>query len=355
MELNDDELRCSVEDDHDYYLDEYYHDDGNAPVPKISKAEVILLSLRWKQKGLELMWQIDDQAIPYSCEAVFIYQHVPAAPDGFHQLLTEKVDANCSSDTAVNPHRIEMVVPTGNLISGNVYRYCLLLLVRGTGDMEGFLPGCSEPLQLSMPIKIITKSGSHNRIGTITAGSLNGTMVVQTRVESVSFPCTYTVVLVSNTSIVASRQLNCSESRHEFLSLIEGKKYTSCADIDNSASATRDFHALEHKLKKSENVSEVLHSSFSICTPPIQLEKPPSGNSSSGPWFILLFTLPGLVLIITLYLIGRRVWKGGGMRWKWDPRANKSAKYFLYTGETTTPSVSLDPLPEDCTENTTRV
>lgn len=355
VELKAEELTCSEDgsfhDYHEFYSD-YYHD-AATPNLRMSEAEVSLQVARWTKSGLQLVWKVDERALPYACEAVFVYE-VHQVSDSPHQLLTEKVDANCSSQSLQDPERVSVVIPSHVLQIGATYRYCLVLLEYGTGDQEGFLPGCSEPLQLAAPpLNLPAQTSPPPEVKSLTAGGQGGVLVVHTRIRSVEFSCTYTVVVVRARQVAASRQLNCSEARHTFVDLTPGF-YTACVIPDGPSIQPFTVQPLEHLLQSAPNASNFLHSTFPACTPLTELQTS-SGSWKSEPLAILLFTLPGLALIITLYVIGRRVWRGGGVPWKWDPRATKSAKYFLYTGETNTPSVSLDPLPSTAPETTTRV
>ena len=360
IDLNQTDLKCnddnSYSDYHDYYNDYYHYDNNSQTALTVSENEILLSSSTWKNSSLELVWKVDDKAIPYNCEAVFIYEQLIHATVGHQQVLTEKIDTHCSSDTSKNPHQVTVLVPATNLLPGKIYRYCLLLLERGSGDDEAFLPGCSEPLKLSRPGQNVSTITDLPNINSLTAGGDDNSLIVYTRVETTSsVPCTYSVIVISERTIIQTKQLNCSEARYEFQSLNYGKQYTACASPVNEASS-RDLKNLEHILLESKNVSSLLATKFSSCTSPVLLEDTRSNRWTSGPWLTLLFTLPGLAFIVTLYVLGRRVWKGGGVPWRWDPRAHKSAKYFLYTGETTTtPSTSLDPLPAEISENTTRV
>lgn len=358
-----------------YYDHDYYHDDATAEVTpeiKLSDAEISLQVAHWVHKddstknngealdkeaylGVELVWRVDDRAIPYSCETVFVYEVVQGTPNT-HQVLAWNVTANCTSDGVHDPHQVIVTVPGKALIPGATYRYCLVLLERGTGDQEAFLPGCSEPLLLTAAPYSLPKHNAATHlphVTSLTAGGVGGALVVHTRVDGDDAPCTYTLAIVAGHTIAATRQLNCSEARHEFLALAEGH-YVACANPDVPGT-THDFTHLEHHLKAAENISMVLHHDFSICTPIITFTPYRDQGIGTGPLLTLLFTLPGLALVVTLYVIGRRVWRGGGVPWRWDPRTQKSGKYFLYTGEVPTPSLSMDPLSDDTPETTTPV
>lgn len=354
---------------HDYYHD-YYHDHDealaeDAPGIRMSDAEISLRVAHWVHQGadseaakdvdkdlylgVELIWQVDERAIPYTCDAVFVYQLVQGT-GGAQEVLAMKVGANCTSDGAQNPHRVAVTVPAEALMPGSTYRYCLVLLERGTGDQEAFLPGCSEPLLLSeAPSRTSQQRG---RVTSLTAGGVGRALVVHTRVDG-DGPCTYTLAVVAGHRLAATRQLNCTEARHEFPSLNAGQ-YVACASPDLPGT-THDLGRLEYRLKAAQNVSAALHQDFAVCTPAISFVPYGEPEVGVGPLLTLLFTLPGLALVVTLYVIARRVWRGGGVPWRWDPRTQKSGKYFLYTGEIATPSLSLDPLPADTPETTTPV
>ncbi|KAK7017486.1 hypothetical protein SK128_010927 [Halocaridina rubra] len=381
VELKESQLVCSEEissyhDYHDYYND-YYHDDAIAEEIsdlRVSDAEITLQGAQWIYKknvegnshdkterephlGVELIWRVEDRAIPYSCEAVFVYEVIQGSTEA-HQILAEKVNADCSSEGNHDPHRVHVVVPGEVLMPGATYRYCLMLLERGTGDQEAFLPGCSEPLILTEApfnsglIKHRVLTSPPPEVLSLTAGEVGGSLVVHTRVSGEE-PCTYTLTVVSGHTVTATRQLNCSEARHEFTSLAAGQ-YIACADPDVPG-VSIDISDLKHHLIVASNITLALHMAFSECTPVVTLAPVKDRGLGMGPLLTLLFTLPGLALVVTLYLIAQRVWRGGGVPWRWDPRAQKSSKYFLYTGEIANPSLSLDPLPEDIPETTTPV
>lgn len=371
IELTKSQLVCFEESYHDYhdYYHDYYHDEAlseDASGIRFSDATINLRAARWVHKstsrskptidadkdsylGVELIWQVDQRAIPYTCDAVFVYQLVHGA-SGAQEVLAMKVGANCSSNESTNPHRVSVTVPTEALVPGATYRYCLVLLERGTGDQEAFLPGCSEPLILSEAPS--SAAQRHGRVTSLTAGGVGRALVVHTRVDGEG-PCTYTVAVVAGDRLAATRQLNCSEARHEFPALNAGQ-YVACASPDLPGT-THDLGRLEHRLKVAQNISAALHQDFAVCTPAISFVPYREPEVGVGPLLTLLFTLPGLALVVTLYVIARRVWLGGGVPWRWDPRTQKSGKYLLHTGETTTPSHSMDPLPADTPQTTTPV
>lgn len=371
IELTKAQLVCFEESYHDYhdYYHDYYHDEAlteDAPGIRFSDATISLRVAHWVHQktpqtvppkdsdrdvylGVELIWQVDERAIPYTCDAVFVYQLVQGTT-GSKEVLAMKVGANCSSTESPNPHRVTVTVPAEALMPGVTYRYCLVLLERGTGDQEAFLPGCSEPLLLSeAPSGVEQHRG---RVTSLTAGGVGQALVVHTRVDGEG-PCTYTLAVVAGHRLAATRQLNCTEARHEFPALNAGQ-YVACASPDLPG-ATHDLGHLEHRLKAAKNVSEALQQDFSVCTPAISFVPYRETEVVVGPLLTLLFTLPGLALVVTLYVIARKVWCGGGVPWRWDPRTQKSGKYFLYTGEAATPSLSMDPLPADTPQTTTPV
>jgi len=224
-----------------------------------------------------------------------------------------------------------------------------VLLEYGTTDQEGFLPGCSEPLLLSTPPPNLPPlSLPPPEVKSLTAGGQGSSLVVHSRIHSSEPECTYTIVLVTGRKVVATHSLNCTEPRHSFSDLTPGL-YVACVMPDSISVLPHNLQLLERSLAVAANASEVLDATFPACTPLTTLKERQS-SWYADPFFILLFTLPGLVLILTLYVIGRQVWKGGGVPWKWDPRATKAAKYFLYTGDN---SVSLDAIPSmhDSTTN----
>lgn len=371
IELTKPQLVCfedSYHDYHDYYHD-YYHDEAlteDAPGIRFSDATISLRGAQWLHQstseskattdaekdsylGVELIWQVDERAIPYTCDAVFVYQLVHGTA-GAQEVLAMKVGANCSSNESTNPHRVSVTVPTEALVPGATYRYCLVLLERGTGDQEAFLPGCSEPLLLSeAPSGAAQRQG---RVTSLTAGGVGRALVVHTRVEGEG-PCTYTLAVVAGHRLAATRQLNCTEARHEFPALNAGQ-YVACASPDLPGTS-HELGRLEHRLKVAQNVSAALQQNFAVCTPAISFVPYREPEVGVGPLITLLFTLPGLALVVTLYVIARRVWCGGGVPWRWDPRTQKSGKYLLYTGEDATPSLSMDPLPADTPQTTTPV
>lgn len=369
-ELTQSQLVCFEESYHDYhdYYHDYYHDEALAddtPDIRRSDAEITLRVAHWVHQradsvldkdvdkdlyqGVELIWQVDERAIPYTCDAVRVLQLVQGT-DGAEEVVAWNVSVNCSSDGSQNPHRVTVTVPAEVLMPGSTYRYCLTLLERGTGKQEALLPGCSELLLLSeAPSPALQHRG---RVTSLTAGGVGRALVVHTRVDE-DGPCTYTLAVVAGHRLAATQQLNCTEARHEFPSLNAGQ-YVACARPDLPG-INHDLGHLEHRLKAAQNVTAALQQDFAVCTPVISFEPYGETDMSVGPLLTLLFTLPGLALVVTLYIIARRVWRDGGVPWRWDPRTQKSGKYFLYTGEIATPSLSLDPLPADTPETTTPV
>lgn len=345
VDLNITDLTCIKE------VPDYYHDEGDYEELydiRLSDAEVSLQEASWIADVVQLVWRVDQRALPYTCHAVHIYE-IEDFEGSTHPILAEKLEVNCSSEKQVNPHQVVVTVPGTLLRPGGVYRYCLVLLEHGADDEERFLPGCSEALPLKDSPAATTLAPTEDtrepqgaKVTSLTAGNMGMSLVVQTRVSSTSrAPCSYSVFVVLGRTLAASNQLNCSEPRQTFLSLAPGE-YVVCVQPQTNQEETLEY--LRKELKEADNITETLFIKFPACTT-VQLREEPRSNWYSGPLLTLLFTIPGLALIITLYVIGRRVWKGGGVPWRWDPRATKRAKYFLYTGETTTPTVSLDPLP----------
>ncbi|XP_076063054.1 uncharacterized protein LOC143038054 isoform X2 [Oratosquilla oratoria] len=377
VELKESALTCL-----DYYHD-YYHDDAAVDEPtdlRLSSAKIQLETFRWlgsaekgtdsdgEGPGVELTWRVDESALPYVCDAVFVYEMVEHQ-EQLYQQLSEKVYFNCSSESLPNPNRVVVMVPGDLLLPGGTYYYCLVIREKGTSDDESFIFECSEPLPLSVPPSATPPSWQHTRLNdtadaaattqayptttgadlsVMTAQQAGAALVVHTRVLGGEASCRYHVVVLQkeNEDIwkVAARQqqLNCSRSRLAFVDL-RPATYTACATLRAPNPALQDI------LTASSNGTRVLLESFPACSAPVDLI-----STGLGPLLTLVFTLPGLVLIVTLYIIVRRVWKGGGVLWRWDSHRRKPAKYFLYTGEDDTKSVSLEDLPEP-PETTTKV
>ena len=126
-----------------------------------------------------------------------MYEVISTTDDKTHQVLTEKVSTNCTSDISRDPYRVAVTIPGSILVPGSTYSYCLVLLERGTGDQEAFLPGCSEALLLAAPAGSLFSSDDFStkpEITSFTAGDVNGNLVVHTRFEGSPRPCTYTLI-----------------------------------------------------------------------------------------------------------------------------------------------------------------
>ncbi|KAB7507387.1 Leucine-rich repeats and immunoglobulin-like domains protein 2 [Armadillidium nasatum] len=337
VDVNISDLSCSKE------APDYYHDGADYEelydIP-LSDAEVSLQEASWINDVVQLVWAVEQRAIPYTCQAVHIYE-IENEHGTVHQILAEKLEVNCSSESQLNPHQVVISVPGSLLRPGGLYRYCLVLLEHGTNDEGSFLAGCSDKLLLTDPESDSVIEPKVTKITSLTAGNMDMSLVVQTRINGHSISCLYDVIVINEKSIVASRHINCSDQRQVFKSLDPGL-YIICVQAEQNS--TVNLEELEEHLKTSSNTSSLLLHLFPACTK-VNLQEESRSKWNSGPLLTLLFTLPGLAFIITLYIIGRRIWKGGGVPWRWDPRASKRAKYFLYTGEAATSTVSLDPLP----------
>lgn len=343
--MNESELRC-VKATTDYNYPDATENDEDLYIETSNPDKIQLQGANWVNDEVQLVWHINEQVSAYTCQGVHIYE-IENMGTRTHQILTEKLKVNCSSQVLLDPHHIVINVPSTVVQTGNVYRYCLVLIETSKSkDDENFLPGCSEPLLLNDPSKDLVDKIQETKITSLTAGIMGMSLVVQTRLNTYSDPCFYHVYIISKSLIKTYRQLNCSNSRYTFTSMDTGF-YTICATTEEQKSHLGKLNDLANDLSKSPNISETLTGSFPICTT-VELREAPRSRRVIEPLVILLFTLPGLALLLTLYILSRRVWKVGGriVFWRWDSRTSKRAKYFLYIGENSTPSTSLDPIPE---------
>ncbi|KAF4531492.1 hypothetical protein B566_EDAN004088 [Ephemera danica] len=189
------------------------HRPGSMPV---SGAKLNLTSFFFDGFRIALDWSVDSSAIPYTCDALFVYEEV-----GNHELLVESNPVHCNSTESNDPNTINIALPSVDLQQGHKYRYCLVLFV-GSGaasDELALALGCSDAIGL-IPSTVAPRSPRLERLeANITS---ERTVAVESYVEWPDSDCSLSVAVYAGGSAVAQQSTNCSSPRIIFASLPPG-------------------------------------------------------------------------------------------------------------------------------------
>lgn len=205
-----------------------------APVVEpIAKAQVSLKDFRYDGDNVLLQWDVDSKAIPYTCDAIFVYEE-----EGANEVLLESNPLRCNSSEMKIPLKLNVSVPgVSDLQLGHRYRYCVVLLESGQSDELSLVLGCSEVIPLIPNVKVNPnfkkESMSQEGVPRITNVQANLTTYGSLSLQVALYPskdCVLNVAILQQGTVLSQRRINCSDPRYVFVGMHEGP-YRVCANV----------------------------------------------------------------------------------------------------------------------------
>lgn len=202
----------------------FFCEDEEKPEP-LYKKKINLKDYSYDGTNVKLLWSIDKDTTPYSCDAIYVYEE-----KGFKVVPLDTIPLKCNSTHLKNPHVLQMRVPEGiELKNYHRYVYCLALFQQGVTD--DLILGCSDviPLvqiqnHLEQEIAKIPKVISVQ--GNLTA---NGNLSIYVRTFPVT-NCTINLILLDQEYVLLQRELDCLNPEYNLIGLTQGP-YRICANI----------------------------------------------------------------------------------------------------------------------------
>lgn len=208
-----------------------------SPLSAPFKARITLKEFSYDGTDVKLQWNVQDEAYPYTCDAIFVYEQ-----EGLNEVLVESTPLKCNSSEMRNPKLLNVTVPDAvQLLNNHRYRYCVVLLESGIGDDVSLILGCSDVIPLVKNIKLqnTNYSVTQSKVISIQANLTDyGTLVIDVQV----YPhnrCELNIVILEQSVLLSQRKINCSEPRYSFIGLDEGP-YRVCANVIRSV-PTADY------------------------------------------------------------------------------------------------------------------
>lgn len=195
------------------------------------KARINLQNFYFDGRYVSLQWNVEDTAIPYTCDAIFVYEE-----GGANEILLESTPLKCNSSMLDDPKYLNVTVPNSeNLQNGHRYRYCLVLLPSGLlTDELSLVLGCSDVIPLVQNVKINNNLEFPPRYPKVLAIQANltnhGNLIIEVNIFKPITPCEINVAILEQGALLSQKHLNCSFPQYTFVGMQEGP-YRVCANI----------------------------------------------------------------------------------------------------------------------------
>jgi len=225
----------------DYY-EYYYSEPGSDTSPTfLSSAELHLASSSYQPTThkLELVWQLEEAALPYTCGQLHVFQE----SQELGPLLVLQNALDCSSQSQPSPSLLPVTVDLAghNLSLTEAYIFCISLL-----QDASVIPGCSGALHLQgeqTEVRTLEQQASlHHLHANVSTDGSEVTISLETKVPpAMKNSCLLKLSLSLPTSPpieVASTSLNCSTSLHTFSHLAPHTYYNVCAALHVEAGSS---------------------------------------------------------------------------------------------------------------------
>lgn len=195
----------------------------------VAKAQVTLKDFKYDGVSVWLQWEVDSKAVPYTCDAIFVYEE-----EGANEVLLESNPLKCNSSESKNPLVLNVTVPGAtDLQMNHRYRYCVVLLEAGRSDELSLVLGCSEVMPLVPNVKMKPRTEIPEVVPTITSVQANLTTYGSLSMQVSLYPsrdCILNVAILQQGTVLSQRRINCSEPKYVFVGLHDGP-YRVCANI----------------------------------------------------------------------------------------------------------------------------
>lgn len=219
VEIPDKELLCG-EDEQEALM---------APLPAPVKGHINLRSFYYDGQNVVLQWGVEEKAIPYTCDAIFVYEE-----EGLNEVLLESTPLKCNSSTTDNPKILNVTVPNSSqLLQGHRYRYCVVLLESSQNTDElSLVLGCSDVIPLTVDYSQIPKQEKISNLPNITSifASIKSDGLKVTVSVKPNNNCELNVAVFRNSGLLAQKRLNCNTPVHIFEGLCDNS-YKVCANV----------------------------------------------------------------------------------------------------------------------------
>lgn len=198
-----------------------------APLYTPYKAKINLKDFKYDGSSIKLIWGVDDEAFPYTCDAIFIYEE-----EGPNEVLIESNPLKCNSSEMPDPKLLHVTVPNSiQLQRMHRYRYCIVLFEAGQSDDVSLILGCSDVIPLVQNAKIQTNyTMKLPKVISIQANlSSYGSLSIDVNVYPQS-KCQLNLAVLEQNTLLSQRKMNCTEPKYTFIGLTQGP-YRVCANV----------------------------------------------------------------------------------------------------------------------------
>lgn len=191
-------------------------------VQSVPKSQIKLQDFRYDGTTVSLQWKVDPKAIPYTCDAIFVYEE-----EGANEVLLESNPLRCNSSESTDALTLNVTVPgVADLQFGHRYRYCVVLLESNKSDEMSLVLGCSDILPLIPNVK-------KDLPPRITSVQANLTTYGKLSLLVGLYPtkdCILNIAVLQQGSLLSQRRINCTDPKYVFVGLHDGP-YRVCANV----------------------------------------------------------------------------------------------------------------------------
>ncbi|XP_030757061.1 leucine-rich repeats and immunoglobulin-like domains protein 1 [Sitophilus oryzae] len=198
-----------------------------APLSTPYRAKVSLQNLNYNGKEINLVWNVEDEATPYSCDAIFIYEE-----EGPNEILLESYPIKCNSSDMTDAKSLQVSVPT-TLQQEHRYRYCVALFGSEKSDDVSLILGCSDMIPLIQNPVIHQDSfvSPMPKILSLQANLSNyGSLSIDVMIYPHSSRCVLNIALLDQNTLLSQRKVECVNPKYTFDELNAGP-YRVCVNI----------------------------------------------------------------------------------------------------------------------------
>ncbi|KAJ8925431.1 hypothetical protein NQ315_009264 [Exocentrus adspersus] len=198
-----------------------------APLYTPYKARINLKDFKYDGNTVKLVWGVEDETSPYTCDAIFVYEE-----EGPSEVLIESSRLKCNSSEMPDPKLLHVTVPNSiQLQRLHRYRYCVVLFDAGQSDDVSLILGCSDVIPLVQNAKIQTNyTMKLPKVISVQANlSSYGTLSIDVSVYPPS-KCQLNLAVLEQNALLSQRKMNCTEPKYTFIGLTEGP-YRVCANV----------------------------------------------------------------------------------------------------------------------------
>lgn len=204
--------------------------DTMASMPSPVKAKINLQNFFYDGRKIILQWGVEDKALPYTCDAIFVYEE-----EGPNEILLESNQLKCNSTGMENPQLLNVTVPNStDLQMGHRYRYCVVLLQSAqTTDELSLVLGCSDVIPLIQNIKLPTRKEIMLKMPKVIAIQANltsfGNLIIDVNISPINL-CEINLAILEQGALLSQKRINCSDPKYTFIGLQDGP-YRVCANV----------------------------------------------------------------------------------------------------------------------------